>query len=103
MAISAFSNFSLLYSCRDGNAVDICDYIFSGNDKECPDLTDKQTLCHSMSYSNPLSQIREFKDLDSAINEGENTRHFTDDIAMCAVPVVQGLRHLPSLYRKRIL
>jgi hypothetical protein len=54
------------------------DYMLSGNDKECPDLTDKQTLCHSMSYSNPLSQIDDF---NSAVNEGEHTRHVTDDIA----------------------
>jgi hypothetical protein len=36
------------------------DYMLSGNAKECPDLTDKQTLCHGVSYSNPLNQIPEF-------------------------------------------
>lgn len=59
------------------------EYMLGGNDKECPDLTDKQTLCHSMSYPNPLSQIPEFEEFDSDTNEGENTRHITDDIATC--------------------
>jgi len=68
MATSFVSNFSLLCSCRDGNAVDICDYMLSGIDKVCPDLTDKQALCHSMSYSNPLSQIPECEDFYSASN-----------------------------------
>ena len=36
------------------------DYMLGGNDKEYPDLTDKQTLCYSTSYSNPLNQIPEF-------------------------------------------
>jgi len=59
------------------------DYMLCGSDKKWPDLTDKQTLCHSMSYPNLLSQIPECEEFDSDINEGENTHHITDDIATC--------------------
>jgi hypothetical protein len=45
-------------------------------------MTDKQTR-HSMSSPKPLSQIPEFEDFDSAINEGQNTCHITHDIETC--------------------
>ena len=60
------------------------DYPLSGNDKECPDMTDKQTLCHSMSSSNkPLCEMLEFEDGEEGTNEGENHHHVTDDTETC--------------------
>lgn len=61
------------------------DYPLSGNDKECPDMTDKQTLDHSMSSPNkPLCEMSEFEDLGEGINEGENHHRVTDDTETCS-------------------
>jgi hypothetical protein len=56
------------------------DYLLSSNDKECPDMTEKQTVCHSMSSPNKsLYEMSEFEDFGEGINEGENHHHVTDD------------------------
>jgi len=55
------------------------DYPLSGNDKECPDMTDKQTLGHK-----PLCEMSEFEDFGEGINEGENHHHVTDDTETCS-------------------
>ena len=61
------------------------DYPLSGNDKECPDMTDKQTLCHSMSSPNkPLCEMSEFEDFGEGINKGENHHCVTVDTETCS-------------------
>jgi hypothetical protein len=61
------------------------DYPLSSNEKECPDMTDKQTVCHSMSLPNkPLCEMSEFEDFGEGINEGENHHHVKDDAESCS-------------------
>jgi hypothetical protein len=61
------------------------DYMLSSNDKECPDMTDKQIVCYNMSTPNkPLCEVSEFKDFEEANNEGENHCHVTDDTETCS-------------------
>jgi len=55
------------------------DYPLSGNDKECPDMTDKQTLGHKA-----LCEMSEFEDFGEGINEGENHPRVTDDTETCS-------------------
>jgi hypothetical protein len=44
------------------------DYMMSGNNTECPDATDKQSLCHSVSTPNkPLTEMSGFEDFGDAI------------------------------------
>jgi hypothetical protein len=61
------------------------DYPLNSNDEECPDITDKQTLCHSISSPNkPLCEMSEFEDFGEGINEGENHHRVTDDTETCS-------------------
>lgn len=55
------------------------EYMPSGNDKECPDMTQKQTLGHGTSAPKQLSEIPEFEYFVGVINEDENNHNATDD------------------------
>jgi len=79
------------------------EYVLGGNDKECPDLTDKQTLCHSMSYPNPQVRYQSLKNSPVILTKVRTLatlqmilRHAIKITALA----VQGLRHLPRLYHK---
>jgi len=80
------------------------DYMLSGNDKEHPDLTDKQTLCHSMTYPNPLryQSVKNLTVILMKVRTLTTLQMILQHAIKITVPVVQVLRHLPQLYHKRI-